>query len=278
MVKIVVDSTVDLPPELIARLGIEVVPVMLQIDRETFRDTVDMSRDVFYQRLVESRELPRTAAPPVGLFEEAFRTCIEGGHEVVSISVAGALSSTYGSAVQAARLVDPEQISCFDSMTTTMAMGFLTQAAAEAAAAGESREAILALLERLRPRTLLYIGLDTLHYLEKGGRIGRVQALLGSMLSVKPILELRDGTVLPVEQVRTARRVPGRLVELARGRGRYVRASALYTTDRAAAEQLADACAEAGILPRDQISVAQVTAALGTHAGPGALGLAGLLE
>ncbi|HEU4323776.1 MAG TPA: DegV family protein [Roseiflexaceae bacterium] len=278
MVKIVVDSTADLPAEQLARLGIEVVPVMLQIDRETFRDTVDITRDRFYQRLVESRELPRTAAPPVGLFEEVFRSCVEQGHEVVSLSVAAGLSSTYGSAVQAARLVDSERISCFDTATTTMAMGFLALAAAEAAAAGEPRPAILALLERLRPRTLLYIGLDTLHYLEKGGRIGRVQALLGSMLSVKPILEVRDGAVLPLEQVRTARRLPGRLVELGRGRGRFSRASALYTTDRAAAEQLADACAEAGILPRDQITVTQVTAALGTHVGPGAIGLAGLLE
>lgn len=278
MVKIVVDSTVDLPSEQLARLGIEVVPVMLQIGRETFRDTVDITRDRFYQLLVESRELPRTAAPPVGLFEQVFRACVEQGHEVVSLSVAGALSSTYGSAVQAARLVDAERISCFDSATTTMVMGFLAQAAAEAAAAGADRPTILALLEQLRPRTLLYIGLDTLHYLEKGGRIGRVQALLGSMLSVKPILELRDGAVLPVEQVRTARRLPGRLVELARGHGRYARLAALYTTDRAAAEQLADICAEAGLLPRDRIVVAQVTAALGTHVGPGAIGLAGLLE
>lgn len=277
MITIVVDSTADLPAELLERYGIGVVPVLLQIGQETMRDNVDLSRDAFYQRLVESPELPRTAAPPIGAFMQVFEPLLEAGHEVISLSVAGALSSTYGAAQQAARLLGSDRITCFDSATTTLAMGFQALVAAEAAQAGASRDEVLELLGRLREQAVLYFGVETLHYLEKGGRIGRVKAMLGTMLSVKPIIELRAGAVLPVEQVRTWRRVPGRLVELCAARGRYARLAVLYTSDRAVALDLADACAAAGLMPREHILVAQVAAALGAHAGPGAVGIAGLL-
>lgn len=278
MIKIVVDSTADLPAELLERHSIGVVPVLVQIGQETLRDTIDISRDAFYQRLVESRELPRTAAPPIGAFAQVFQELLDAGHEVISVSVAGGLSSTYSAAQQAAQLLDNERITCFDSASATLGMGFQALAAAEAAQAGASRDDILELLGRLREQAVLYIGLETLHYLEKGGRIGRVQALLGTMLSVKPILEVRAGEVLPVEQVRTWRRVPGRLVELAASRGRYARLAALYTSDPAPAAQLADACAATGLMPRERILVTQATGSLGVHVGPGAIGLAGILE
>lgn len=278
MIKIVVDSTADLPPELLERYQIGVVPVLLQIGQETLRDNLDISRDAFYRRLAESQELPRTAAPPIGAFVQVFQPLLEAGHELVSLSVAGGLSSTYSAAQQAAALLGAERISCFDSATTTLAMGFQALAAAEAAQAGASRGEVLELLGRLREQALLYFGVETLHYLEKGGRIGRVKAMLGTMLNVKPIIEVRANAVLPVEQVRTWRRVPGRLVELCAARGRYARLAALYTSDRAAALELADACAAAGLMPRERILVAQAAAALGVHAGPGAVGVAGILE
>jgi DegV family protein with EDD domain len=122
------------------------------------------------------------------------------------------------------------------------------------------------------------VGLDTLRYLEKGGRIGRMRALLGTMLSVKPIIEVRDAQVHPVEQVRTWRRVPPRMMELAQARGPFAELCVLYTTGRESAEQLADLCASAGLLERDRIRVAQASVVLGIHVGPGALGLAGMLK
>jgi fatty acid kinase fatty acid binding subunit len=122
------------------------------------------------------------------------------------------------------------------------------------------------------------VALDTLRYLEKGGRIGRVRALLGTMLSVKPILEVRDAQVNPVEQIRTWRRVPPRLVELMQARGAYDKLSVQYTTGRESAEQLADLCAAAGLMLRERIRVAQAGAVLGTHVGPGALAITGMLK
>jgi DegV family protein with EDD domain len=278
VIKIVVDSTADVPPDLRAEYGISVVPVLAQFGRETLRDDVDISRDEFYVRLVESEEPPKTAAPSVGMFEELFRTLAADGSEILSISLAGGLSGTFAAAQQAAQLVEGARIACVDSYTVAMPLTYLAVAAAKAAQQGRTLDELVALVETLRPRMRILVALDTLRYLEKGGRIGRVRALLGTMLNVKPILEVRDAEVQPVEQVRTWKRVPPRLVELMQARGAFDELSVQYTTGRESAEQLADLCAAADLMPRERIRVAQAGAVLGTHVGPGALALTGMLK
>lgn len=198
MIKIVVDSTADIPPELRAKHNITVVPVLMQFGAETLRDDIDISRDEFYARLATSANPPKTAAPPIGMFEETFRALAADGSEILSLSVAGDLSGTFAAAQQAARLVEGARIVCVDSRTVAMPLTYLAVAAAKAAHAGQSIEAIVALIEPMRPRTTVLLALDTLRYLEKGGRIGRVRAMLGTMLNVKPILEVRDAQVHPV--------------------------------------------------------------------------------
>jgi DegV family protein with EDD domain len=212
------------------------------------------------------------------MFEEVFRRVAADGSQVLSISVAGALSGTYNAARQAAQLIEGARIACVDSQTATMSFGFLALAAAKAIQAGAAHDEAVALIEQQRARAVLYVALDTLRYLEKGGRIGRMRALLGTMLSVKPILEVRNAEIVPVEQVRTSRRVPPRLVELGQARGAFADLAVLYTTTRDTAEQMADLCASAGLLPRAQILTVQATGVLGVHTGPGALGLAGILK
>jgi DegV family protein with EDD domain len=212
------------------------------------------------------------------MFEEAFRRIAADGSEILSISVAGALSGTYNAARQAAQLVEGARIACVDSHTATMSFGFLAIRAAEAIRAGASLDEAVALIEQLRTRAVLYVALDTLRYLEKGGRIGRMRALLGTMLSVKPILEVRNAEIVPVEQVRTSRRVPPRLVELGQARGAFADLAVLYTTTRDTAEQMAGLCAAAGLMPREQINIVQASGVLGVHTGPGALGLSGILR
>ena len=278
MIKIVVDSTADMPPDIRDSYGITIVPVLVQFGGEVLRDGVDISRDQFYARLVASAEVPKTAAPSVGMFEEIFRALVADGSAVLSISLASKLSATFAAAQQAARLVAGARIVCFDSRTISMPMTYLAMAAARAAQRGMALDAIVAMLEALRPRMVLYVALDTLRYLEKGGRIGRVRALLGTMLNVKPILELRDGEVHPVEQVRTWRRVPDRLIELMQARGAFDEVSALYTTDRESAERLADRAAAAGLAARERMRVVQTGAVIGTHVGPGAVAIAGMLK
>jgi DegV family protein with EDD domain len=278
LIKIVVDSTADIPAALREQYDITVVPVLAQFGSQTFRDDVDITRDEFYARLIATPEPPKTAAPSVGMFEEVFRRVTADGSDVLSISVAGALSGTYNAARQGAQLVEGARIECVDSRTATMSFGFLALQAAKAIRAGASLEDAVALLEQLRTRAVLYVGLDTLRYLEKGGRIGRMRALLGTLLSVKPIMEVRNSEVVPIEQVRTSRRVPLRLVELGQARGAFADLAVLYTTTRDMAEQMADLCAAVGMMPRADILIVQATGVLGVHTGPGALGLAGILN
>ena len=278
MIKIVTDSTADLPDELLRQYDITVVPVLAQFGRETLRDGIDFSKDEFYARLVESDEPPKTAAPSVGMFEETFRRVAADGSAILSISLVGNLSGTYNAARQAAALAEGARIVCVDTQTTTMAMGFMVLRAARALRDGASLDEAAALVEALRPRAVLYVALQTLRYLEKGGRIGKMRALLGTMLNVKPILQVRDQEVQPVEQVRTWKRVPPRLVELIQSRGEYDDLAVLYTTTRDVAEQVADLCAATGLLPRERILVAQAGGVLGTHVGPGAIGIGGLLK
>lgn len=278
MIKIVVDSTADLPANLYRENDITVVPMLSQFGAETLRDDVDITRDQFYKRLVESPDPPTTSAPPVGVFEETFRRLAAEGHEILSLSLAGGLSGTYNAARQAAELIENARIICVDSQTVTMPLGFLVLKAAQALREGKSLEQAAAIAEALRPKAVLFVALETLRYLEKGGRIGRMRALLGTMLSVKPIMEVRNSDVIPLEQVRTWKRVPPRMVELMAARGAYDQLGVLYTTTRDTAEQLADLCANAGLMPREKIYVVQAGGVLGTHVGPGAMGLAGLLK
>lgn len=277
-VTIVVDSTADIPTDLRAELGIHVVPVLLHRGGETLRDDIDITRDEYYRWLAEHETLPTTSAPSVGMFEEAFRELTRDGGAVLSISVAADLSATYNAAVQAARMLPAARIVCVDSHSIAMPIAYLAFAAARRLAQGASLDDAVALVEQLRSRTVAYVSLQTLRYLERGGRISKTRALLGTLLDVKPILEVRDSQVLPVERVRTWRRVPPRLLELAQTRGAYQELSVVYTTDRAEAAALADACAAAGLLERDRIRTVQIGAVLGTHMGPGALGITGLLR
>jgi DegV family protein with EDD domain len=212
------------------------------------------------------------------MFEELFRELAADGTEILSLSLAGELSGTIAAAQQAARLIEGARIACVDSRTVAMPLTFMAVAAARAARAGRTLDELVAMLEAMRPRMILLVALETLRYLERGGRIGRVRALLGTMLNVKPILEVREGQVNPVEQVRTWRRVPPRMVELMQLRGAFEELSVQYTTDHESAEQLAGLCAAGGLMARERILVAQAGAVLGTHVGPGALALGGMLK
>lgn len=277
-VKIVVDSTADIPPDLRAQYGIRVVPVLLHRGGETLRDDIDIGRNEYYRTLSDYETLPTTSAPSVGMFEEVFRELTQDGGAVLSISVAADLSATYNAAVQAARLLPDARIACVDSHSIAVPMTYLALAAARRIADGASLDEAVALVETLRTRTVAYVALQTLRYLERGGRISRTRALLGTLLDVKPVLEVRDSQVLPVERIRTWRKVPPRLLELAQARGAYQELSVVYTTDELEASALADACADAGLLAREQIRLVQIGAVLGTHMGPGALGITGLLQ
>lgn len=198
---VVTDSTADIPPELARELGVTVVPLSFSIGGETFRDgEIPMSE--FFERMRQASALPTTSQPPVGVFVEVFKRLLERCREVVSINISGRLSGTLESAREAARQVG-ERVHVLDSRSLSWGEGFQVIEAARAAAAGASAQEVKSLVDRVRERVHLVVGLDSLENLAKGGRIGRVSALLGGMLKVRVLLSVdREGAFEPVGRVR----------------------------------------------------------------------------
>lgn len=276
MVRVVVDSTADIPPAIRDELEISVVPLMVQFGDQSYRDGVDLTNDQFYARLAGGETFPKTSQPAPGAFLETYQQLAPGADGIISIHISPQLSGTYTSAEQATAMLDNARVTLVDSTQTALSQGFLAIMAARAAREGKSLPEIEALVRSLIPRIFIYAGLDTLKYLERGGRIGRMRAFLGTLLNVKPILEVRSGEVHPIEQVRTSKRLPLRMMELARQHQPIEQLAVLYTSDPTLALDLVERCVAAALLPRDKILLAQMGPVIGTHVGPGAIGIAGI--
>ena len=270
MVRIVTDSTADLTPEQQRAAGITVVPLNVHFGDEVFRDHVDLSTDEFFRRLKASPQLPRTSQPSVGAFEEAYRSLRQGGDEIVSVHLSSKVSGTYNSALMAAQSVGEGKIDVVDSLSTSMALGFIALEGAKLARAGRDRQAVAECLRGLVPKARVICVVDTLTYLERGGRIGKARALLGSLLNVKPILQLKDGEVVPLGRARGRPQALNRLVELLERDGKVRQLAIMHGAAQTDAEQLRERVASS--YPGVDIQLTEIGAVLGTHTGPGVIG------
>src|SRR5216684_1453932 len=216
---VVTDSTADLRPELQERFGLGMVPLIVNWDGQTFRDKLDLTTADFYQRLRTSKTLPKTGAPSLAAFETAFRDQLKQHNAVISVNLASKLSGTYEVARKAAESVDPRRISVVDSGSVSVCLGWLAEMAATLAQQDAEPTEIVKQLEEARGRMRIFALVETLEFLQRGGRIGRAAALAGTLLSVKPILSVNNGEVAPVERVRTMNGALRRLVELVVGLG-----------------------------------------------------------
>src|SRR5262245_18873308 len=271
-VRIVTDSAADLPPDEAARLGVEVVPLSIRFGTDEYTDGVDLSVAQFYEKLASSDALPETSAPSPGAFDAAFRRQAEAGADaVVCINLSKGLSATIQSARNAATAVGSDlDVRVIDSRSITSGLGTQVTVAAEAAAGGASADEVVALVEGMAGRTHVIGALDTHDNLKKGGRIGAAQALLGSLLSIKPLLDISTGEVAEAGKARTRKKA----LEWLRDK-----VFALPTV-----EQL---CLAHGMAPdvdqmlallaprysADQIKVSLVGPTIGTHGGPRVMGL-----
>ncbi len=270
MVRIVTDSTADLTPEQQRAAGITVVPLNVHFGDQVFRDHVDLSTDEFFRRLKASSQLPRTSQPSVGAFEEAYRKLREGGDDIVSVHLSSKVSGTYNSALMAAQSVGDGKIEVVDSLSTSMALGFMALEGAKMARAGRDRQAVAECLQGLVPKARVICVVDTLTYLERGGRIGKARALLGSLLNVKPILQLKDGEVVPLGRARGRPQALTRLVELLERDGKVSQLAIMHGAAKADADQLRERVASS--YPGVYIELTEIGAVLGTHTGPGVIG------
>lgn len=275
MIKIVTDSTCDLPPEVFKQHDITVMPLSIHFGTETFLDGVNITKDEFFQRLRTEPQLPTTSQPSAGEFCEVFRPLVEAGHQVVGIYISSELSGTCASAFAACEMLPETPISVIDSRSTSAGLGWMVWEAARMAEAGADVAAIQARVEEMADKMRVYFVVDTLEYLQKGGRIGGARALLGTMLKIKPLLMIHEGRVEPLEQVRTRRKALQRMIELmAQEMSGYsgVHAAVLH----AQAEDEAKAMAEQvwAAMPCTESFICEIGPALGTHTGPGVIGLA----
>lgn len=276
-IRIVTDSTCDLPPELTRRLGIEVVPCNVHFGTNVYRDGIDLSSDDFFRRLISSRVLPTTSQPAAGVFLEAYRRVTASGDEVVSIHISERLSGTLESARMAcASYSDPTRIHIVDSQQASLGLGLIVLEAAQAAQSGLSAAAVTELAQAAAARTRVLCALDTLEYLRRGGRIGRVQTFLGGMLKVKPIITVEHGEAHPLERPRTAARALERLLARVAGLGNPRRLGIIHSTVPDLADTLAARLA--GSVPPERLVRGRFGPVLGVHVGPGAFGVAVLTE
>ncbi|RMH78099.1 MAG: DegV family protein [Actinomyces sp.] len=270
-VRIVTDSACDLRGDEVAELGIEVVPLTIRFGDEEFVDREELSVEEFYRRLDASDVLPETAAPSPGRFEQAFRRQLDAGaDQIVCIDLSAALSATMQSARTAAENLDAD-IRVVDSRSITAGLGTIVIEAARRAADGADADTVVAAVEDMSARTRVFGTLDTLENLKKGGRIGGAQALLGSMLSIKPLLDLSSGEVVEAGRQRTRRKALAWLRDKLASEGRVEHLAVMHGE----APDL-DVFLEmlAPLVDLDTIRVEKIGAVIGTHGGPRVMGLA----
>jgi len=270
----VVDSTAYIPPDQVQQFDIKVIPQVLIWDDETMLDGVDIQPTAFYERLRDSKTMPTTSQATIGAFIEVFKPLVEGGRPILAILVSDKLSGTIQSAEQAKAEFPDAKIVIVDSESTAMALGFQVLAAARSARDGKSFEEVTEIARQAKGQTGVLLVVDTLEFLHRGGRIGGASRLLGTALSMKPVLELQDGVLDVVEKVRTRSKAQARLLDILEERidGRpNLRLAVLH----AAAEQQARDLLEIASNRLNPIETvfSEVSPVVGTHVGPGTLGL-----
>ncbi len=271
--RVVTDSTCDIPPELAEELGIRIVPIYVMFGQDTYRDRVDMGADEFFSRLVTNHVHPTTSVPSPKDFADVYNELADDADEIISIHLTAKESGTYNAAVLAKDLVAKKRrIEVVDSESISMSLGMLVIAAARAARSGANLDQVAEMVRRNVPRVHLMILVDTLKYVVRGGRLNRPAGLVGTVLRVRPLLTLREGDLKPAGVARTKARAVESLYNFAKRFSRVKELAVAYTTERDEADSLLGRLKAA--FPDATGYLARVGPSLGTHAGPGAMGVA----
>jgi DegV family protein with EDD domain len=272
MIRIVTDSSCDLPSEVVEQHRVSVVPLTIRFGDEEFIDGVELSADGFWERVAAAADLPETATPPAGRFHDVFRSLVsEGADGIVAICLSSELSGT----VQAARLAAENStagipIRVVDSRSVSLGLGMSVVAAAGRSAGGGTIDAVEETARDAAGRTNLLAVLDTLDHLKRGGRIGGAAALVGEVLKVKPLITLRDGAVTAAGRIRTRKRAVGALLDHLAGLPGSIEAAGVIHSGHEEVGRIAEALAT---MVGEEPMVARLGPVVGTHAGPGVLGV-----
>lgn len=275
---IITDSTADLTPELIAQHGLTVVPLVVQFDQESYLDGVEIETGRLFQLVEQKRRLPKTASPSPGAFQSAFAQATEGGRQALFIGLSSRLSSTVQNAQIAASLLPHGQVQVFDSLNLSTGIGLQVLYASDLARQGKSADEIIAALEAARPKVRTAFVIDTLEYLHMGGRCNSVQALVGSLLRMRPVISVVDGGMTVAAKLRGARQkaldwlLDSFAADAAAGQVRPERVFVTHTGVRDDAVYLAQRIRE--IMPAVQeVIETRAGSVIGSHCGPGTIGI-----
>jgi len=273
-VRIVTDSTNNLPPEIIRQYGIRVVPILVIFGQETYREDVDITQQQFYDRVERTGVVPTTSQPPAGAFAEVYRELAQEPCQILSVHLTGRLSGVIQSAHAAMELVPEADVALFDTLSVSIGTGLCVLEAAKMAAAGAGRDEIVARLNHVRDGLRVYLTPATLKYLQMSGRIGKLQGALAALLNVKPIIRMHDGLLTAFEKIRTRKGALNRLVQLtdeAMGREALIDVAVIHADTLPEAEELA--ARVRSTFNCRQVFVETLSLALGVHGGPGMIGI-----
>lgn len=274
--RIVTDTVSDLSAELQAEHGIKAVPLTVHFGPESFLDFEEMSSDQFWQKVSTSSHHPKTAQPSPGDFLKVYQPIIDAGDEILSLHVSGKLSGTISSASVAASMLPPGKVTLVDTKSASLGIGLMAIEAARRAKAGESAAQIAAWIDEVKERTSILFTLDSLEFLQKNGRVGKAQAMLGGLLGIKLILQVdQEGVIAPADKVRGKSKILPRVLEMMNERvpfGRRIRLGLLHTKDEPEALRWMEVIKEKyEVLESYVVPIGPVVA---TNAGPGAVGVA----
>jgi DegV family protein with EDD domain len=273
IIKIVTDSTVDLPVALIKELEVVVIPEYVLFGDQIYRDHIDIDEDEFYQRLLNGPVHPKTSQPTPQDFASIYRPLSREAEAIVSIHLSSKLSGTYNSAVQGKNMISNAcHIETIDSQTVSVALGLIVIQAAKMAKSGMGLKQMIIELNQVIAKVHILMLFDTLKFLAKGGRIGKSKALLGSLLNIKPLLTVKDGELVPANQVRTRSKGIALLMDFVKNAAQIQDLAILHSTTPDDARLLVERMNS--ILPDKRIILSRLGPALGVHGGPGVLAVA----
>ena len=274
-IAVVTDSTADIPSELVESAGLHTVPAYVRFGDEQLRDGVDITADQFYQRLASKQdEHPTTSQPSPGDFATVFSEILESHERIISVHISSKFSGTYASAVQGARVADPEgtRITSIDSNTASMTTGWIAITVARTLSEGGSYDEAVDAGRYMTDRNLFAGTPMTLEFLRRGGRMSNAQMMLGNVLHIRPVIGVVDGVIISMAKVRSHRRAVGKLVEQVEQRAPLENLAVMYTTESDEAEELVGQLRQY-LKPGNDAVTARIGAAIGAHLGPGTVGI-----
>ncbi len=276
MIKIIVDSTQNLPEEYLAKNDIRIAPITIQFQNETYRENLDIDRKTFYRKIDEMGIIPTTSQPTPGAYADFYRELSKDGHQILVIAITSKLSGTYDSAILAKSMIPEADVEVFDSMSISSGTGWMVMEAVRAIEAGKSRKEIIARLAEIREKSFLVLTPATLKYLQMSGRVGALKGALGALLNVKPIIYLKDGILDAGESIRTRGKAVDRLVDFMKesiGVSDPVNLAVIHAAVPDEGKALAERVK--GEFNVNEILIHDLVASLAVHGGPGVLGLFG---